>query len=177
MSEEDIFKTAFVKPDGAYEFLRMPFGIKNSGATLVRGMTKVLSVVSGVESYIDNLILFSTDWKAHLRTLEKLLKRVSEANLTAGPSKCIFGAFTIEFLGHDFGYDWITSNDDNLDKIARAKRPVTKKEVRSFCRLPGYYRDYISSFAIIPAQLTDLTKKGQTNFVEWGDAQEKLFNK
>ena len=43
VAEEDIFKTAFVTTDGTYEFLRMPFGMKNSGATLVRGIKEVLS--------------------------------------------------------------------------------------------------------------------------------------
>ena len=42
VTEEDVFKTAFLTPDGAYEFLRMSFGMKNSGATLVRGMREVL---------------------------------------------------------------------------------------------------------------------------------------
>ena len=176
VAEEDLFKTAFVTPDGTYKFLRMPFGMKNSGATFVRGMREVLSGMSCVESYIDDLIVFSSDWGTHLQTLEELLKRLSEANLTACPSKCIFGASTVEFLGHDVGYDWITPNNDNLDKIARAKRPVRKKEVRSFCGLLGYYRDYIPSFAIIAASLTDLTKNGQPNFVEWSEAQEKAFN-
>ena len=37
---EDVHKTAFVTPDGQYEFTRMPFGIVNSGATLVRGLRK-----------------------------------------------------------------------------------------------------------------------------------------
>ena len=40
VAEEDIEKTAFITPDGTYDFLRMPFGMKNSGATLVRGMRK-----------------------------------------------------------------------------------------------------------------------------------------
>ena len=35
VAEEDIEKTAFVTPDGTYGFLRMPFGMKKSGATLV----------------------------------------------------------------------------------------------------------------------------------------------
>ena len=76
----------------------MPFGMKNFGATLVRGMREVLSGMFGVESYIDYLIVFSSDWKTHLRTLKELLKRLREANLTARRSKCIFGAFTVEFL-------------------------------------------------------------------------------
>ena len=35
VADEDIHKIAFVTGDGCYKFLRMPFGMKNSGATLV----------------------------------------------------------------------------------------------------------------------------------------------
>ena len=35
VAPEDVYKTTFVTPDGQYEFFRMPFGIVNSGATLV----------------------------------------------------------------------------------------------------------------------------------------------
>ena len=35
VAPENVYKTAFVTPDGQYEFSRMPFGIVNSGATLV----------------------------------------------------------------------------------------------------------------------------------------------
>ena len=42
VAPEDVHKTAFVTPDGQYEFTRMPFGMVNSGATLVRGLRKIL---------------------------------------------------------------------------------------------------------------------------------------
>ena len=42
-------------------------------------------------------------------------------------------------------------------------------------RLAPLLRDYISSFALIAAPLTDLTRKGQPTFVEWSEAQEKAF--
>ena len=83
----------------------MPFGMKNFGATLVRDMREVLSGMSSIKSYNDDLIVFSSDWETHLQILEELLKKISEANLTAHPSKCIFGASTVEFLGHDVRYD------------------------------------------------------------------------
>ena len=38
MEEADIEKTAFITQDGHYEFVRMPFGLINSGATLARGL-------------------------------------------------------------------------------------------------------------------------------------------
>ena len=57
-AEEDIHKTAFVTPHGCYEFLRMPFEMKNSGATLVRGIRKLLQDMDNVECYIDDLIVY-----------------------------------------------------------------------------------------------------------------------
>ena len=42
VAPEDVHKTAFMAPDGQYEFTRMQFGIVNSGATLVRGLRKIL---------------------------------------------------------------------------------------------------------------------------------------
>ena len=41
--------------------------------------------------------------------------------------------------------------------------------------LAGYYRDFIPNFAAVAAPLSDLTRKGQTSKVEWGDAQEKAY--
>ena len=54
---DDIQKTAFVSPDGNFEFLKMPFGLKNAGATLVRGMRSLLGDIDGVDTYVDDIII------------------------------------------------------------------------------------------------------------------------
>ena len=56
-----------------------------------------------------------------------------------------------------------------------AQRPTTKKEVRSFLGLVNYYRAHIPLFAAISAPLSDLTRKGQPNKVQWGKAQKRVF--
>ena len=68
-------------------------------------------------------------------------------------------------------------HQDNVEKIKDAPRPSTKKQVRSFIGLVGYYRDFIPNFAAIAVPLSDLTRKGQPNKVEWGEAQEKAYRK
>ena len=173
VAEEYIKKTAFVTPDGTYKFLRMPFEMKNSGATLVRGMRRILAGMSNVDSYIDDLIICTNDWQAHLQVLEKLLRRLRKAGLTAKPSKCVFGAESVKFLGHYIGRDWIRVNEENLQKIRTARRPTTKQDVRSFLGLANYYCAHIPTFA---APLTDLTRKRQPNKIQWGQAQEKAFS-
>ena len=74
--KEDVKKTAFVTPDGNYEFIRMPFGMKNSGATLVRGLRMLIFDHENVDSYIDDLIVYTENWDTHIRMLDELMNRL-----------------------------------------------------------------------------------------------------
>ena len=107
--------------------------------------------------------------------LDKLLKKLTQASLVIRPTKCVFGSKSVEFLGHSIGENCISINEENLEKIRSAKRPTTKKEVRSFISLANYYRDHMPSFAAIAAPLSDSTKKELPESVRWEDAQEKAF--
>ena len=98
VAEEDIHKTAFVIPDGGYEFLRMSFGMKNSGATLVRGMRKLLQDMDNVECYIDDLIVYTKDWATHLPVHHTFLEKLRLAGLVIRPTKCVFGSNTAQFF-------------------------------------------------------------------------------
>ena len=76
VADKDIHKTAFVTEDGCYEFLKMPFSMKNSGATLVRRIRKLLQGLDHIESCIDDLIVYTNDWDTHLQVLDELLRRL-----------------------------------------------------------------------------------------------------
>ena len=173
--EADVPKTAFVTPDGHYEFLRMPFGMVNSGATLKKGMKKVLQGLKNVEYYWDDILVHTSTWEEHLIALRELFQRLAVANLTIRPSKCILGTDNVDFIGHSLREGLKGLHDANVEKIKTATRPTTKKQVRSFMGLANYYREFIPNFAAITAPLTDLTKKGCPNNVQWGDPQEKAY--
>ena len=176
VAEEDTKKTAFVNLDGNYDFIRMPFGMKNLGATLVRELRMLIFNLENVDSYINDLIVYTEDWETHIRVLGELMNRLQQANLTAHPTTCVFGAKSVEFLGHQVGFDWITVNEDNLEKIKMAQRPTTKKEVRSFLGLVNYYRAHIPLFAAISPPLSDLTRKGnRTNKFIGAKQKKELF--
>lgn len=66
------------------------------------------------------------------------------------------------------------------DKVASIKHfpiPKTKKNVRSFLGLIGFYRKFIPNFADIAVPLTDLTKKNAPNKVKWLDSHQESFDK
>ena len=173
--EGDIPKTAFVTPDGSYEFLKMPFGMINSAATLKRAMKKLLHGLDNVEFYWDDILVHTRTWEEHIKALQELFSRLLAAGMTIRPTKCLFGVNTVDFLGHRLEEGLIGLHEDNVTKIRDAPRPTTKKKIKSFMGLAGYYRDFIPNFAALAAPLSDLTRKGQPNKVEWGEAQEKAY--
>ena len=128
VADKDIHKTAFVTGDGCYEFVRMPFGVKNSGATLVHEMRKLLHGLDHVESYIDDLIVYTKSWDTHLQVLDELLCRLQQAHLTVWPTKCLFGLKSVEFLGHLVGSDCITINKENWRRFAKPNVPLRRRK-------------------------------------------------
>ena len=82
----------------------------------------------------------------------------------------------MEFLGHEVGGDVITPSQDNLEKVRNNPRPTSKKQVRSFLGIVGYYRDHIPAFAEISAPFTDLLKKGKSEHIQWSEGQERAYS-
>src|SRR5678815_1695771 len=54
-------------------------------------------------------------------------------------------------------------------------RPTTKKEVRSFLGLTGYYKAFVPNYASIACPLFDLLKKGCPRKVKWEGSHQKAF--
>ena len=175
VAEEDIPKTAFVTPDGHWEFLRRPFGMVNSGAIVKRGLSRILKDVDNVLFYWDDILVHTPSWEDHVKTLRELFQRLKDADLTIRPSKCNLWTDNVDFIGHRLSEGLKGLHDDNVRKIMEAARPTTKKQVRAFMGLANYYREYVPNFATITAPLTDLLKKGQPNAVKWDEPQERAF--
>ena len=171
----DVHKTAFVTMGQHYEFLQMPFGMDNSGMTMTRAVRRLLEGMDNVVDYIDDLLVHTKTWEEHLQVLEELFKRLKAANLVARPTKCELGVTQVDFLGHRLGRQTVGLQDCNVEKVKDAPRPTTKKEIRSFLGLVGYYQPFIPNFAAIAAPLSDLTRKGQPNKIVWGEPQERAY--
>ncbi|GFO11812.1 Zinc finger protein [Plakobranchus ocellatus] len=115
--------------DCQYEFLRMPFGMMNSGPTLTRAVKKLLCGMDNVVDYIDDLLIHTETWEAHVKTLSELFKRLQEANFTVRPVKCLLGLRTVDFLGHSLGRGAIGLQDENLTRLGMPLDPRQRERL------------------------------------------------
>lgn len=73
--------SAVVTPNGLFSYHRMPFGLRNAGATFHRLMHLVLRGLDNVEAY-DDVVVFSDSWSDHLKHLRAVCERIRAANLS-----------------------------------------------------------------------------------------------
>nr|XP_034320976.1 uncharacterized protein LOC117687844 [Crassostrea gigas] len=176
MADESKSLTAFSTPSGLYQFRTMPFGLVNAPATFSRMMRKLLQGMNGVENFIDDVIVFTDTFEEHLHILKTVFERLRDAGLAARPTKCFIGFDKIDCLGHMVGNKCLEPEQDKIDAVRNAPIPQTKKQVRAFLGLAGFYRKFIPNFSAIAIPLSDLTKKGQPNKVIWTESQQRAFD-
>lgn len=176
VEKESRSRTAFATPYGLFQFRVMPFGLHGAPATFQRMMDQLLADCTGyAAAYLDDVVIHSSSWKDHIRHIGEVLHRLREAGLTIRPKKCQFGMDQCSYLGHVVGNGEVRPEETKLQAVRTFPTPTTKKRVRAFLGLTGYYRKFIPGYAEVAAPLTDLTKKSEPNRVKWTDECEQSF--
>ena len=94
-------KTAFTKPDGLYEFHRLPFGLCGAAPTFQRLMDRVLDKLKWKECLVcmDDILIMGSSFEEHLDRLDQVLSALKSAGLTLNVEKCLFAARETTYLG------------------------------------------------------------------------------
>lgn len=175
VSADSVSKTAFVTPDGVYEYLRVPFGLANAPSAFMRVIQKLVKMVSSDElvAFMDDMLISTVDIDSNLRVLEKLLVQLRAADLKLNMRKCSFLKDQVTFLGHEIGTDGIRPSNHKIEAVSNFKTPSNLHELRQFLGLCSYFRKFIEKFAYIAKPLTDLTKKSSE--WSWNGSQKESF--
>jgi len=176
VAPEDREKTAFVTPDGLWEFIRLPFGVSGGPATFQRAIEIILSGLTyhTCLCYFDDIIIPSDSIQQQCERLSIVLSRFQKHNLRVKASKCCFGASRVPFLGHVVPEKGVHTDPKKIEAVSNLPPPTNLDQVRSFLGLAGYYRRFIPNFSHIPSPLVNLTKKGSK--FSWTDKQEQSFS-
>ncbi|XP_062420777.1 uncharacterized protein LOC134132778 isoform X2 [Pungitius pungitius] len=147
---------AFVTPDHFAQYKVMAFGMCNAPATFQRLVNTVLAGVTNCNAYLDDVIVYTETWEEHLRILEQVFRRLAQANLTLNLSKCEFGKATVTYLGRQVGQGQVRPVEAKISAISGCPAPSTRKALRSFLGMAGYYRVFCRNFSTIAQPLTRL---------------------
>ena len=180
VASKDQPKTAFISPMGLYEFNRMPFGLTNAPATFQRLMTTVFGDMNfdSVLLYLDDIIVFSATVEEHVARLSKVFSRLREHGLKLKPSKCHLLQSSVKYLGHVVSTDGISTDPDKISAVKNWPVPKSKRDVRGFLGLTGYYRRFVRNYSKIAAPLFALTggKRGSKDPpFEWSPECQASF--
>ncbi|UYV78188.1 hypothetical protein LAZ67_16000412, partial [Cordylochernes scorpioides] len=175
VDEKDREKTAFITPDGLYEFQVMPFGLCNAPATFERMIDSVLGSLKWnmCLCYLDDIVVYAPTFEEHLRRLQLVLSCIQKAGLSLNHKKCLFGSRRIKILGHLVDANGIHPDPDKVEAVSKFPRPRNISELKSFLGLCSYYRRFIENFAGKARSLHDLLKTEKQFY--WDAAQEKAF--
>ncbi|GFY53783.1 hypothetical protein TNIN_372211 [Trichonephila inaurata madagascariensis] len=168
---------AFVTNFGTFKPLRLPFGLKNAPYDFSRLMASILKDCEEYAvPYLDDVAIFSQTWEDHLKHLDDIFLRLSNAKLHIKPSKCQFAQAYVKYLGHLVGQGLRTPGELKVQFIKDFPIPTKKTQVRDFLGLAGYYRRCIPEFSVIAAPLTDLLKgQNRKSTVDWNSSCQNAF--
>jgi hypothetical protein len=171
--------TAFITPDGLYEWARVPMG--NKGAPTYFQHNVGVHVLGNLlhticELYIDDCIVFGWDEGSFVENLRAVLEKILECNVN--PEKCQFGLDKVEYVGHVID---ATGKKFSLEKIAGATNfsiPTSIKGVRGFIGMANYFSDYVADMSGLLRPLRDVVKTyHDTGCLMWTSEAREAFEK
>nr|GEU75970.1 reverse transcriptase domain-containing protein [Tanacetum cinerariifolium] len=133
MVEQNEEKTAFHTSHGVYCYTKIPFGLKNAGATYQRLLDKDFDKQIGwnLEIYVDDLVIKSHTETELLQDIEVTFRKLRRINMKLNPKKCTFGAAEGMFLGYMINPKGIKPCLDKTEVVLQLPSPRTIKEVQS----------------------------------------------
>nr|GFA89625.1 reverse transcriptase domain-containing protein [Tanacetum cinerariifolium] len=161
LAKADEEKTDFHTGHGVYCYTKMPFGLKNAGATYQRLMDKAFESQAGrnIKVYVDDLVVKSHTKAEMVRDIEETFRTLRKVNMKLNPKKCSFGLAEGVFLGYVITPEGIKPCPDKTTAVLQLPSPQTVKEVQSLNGKLASLNRFLSKLAEKSLPLFQILKK------------------
>ena len=187
IAEESRHLTAFATPWTLYEWIRIPFGLRNAPPAFQRFMNFLLGDFKSYicDPYLDDILCYTELFDDGVVNLKKVLQRLREKGIKLRAEKCEFLKREVRYLGRLVSGEGFRMDPKDTEALERFREaPKNVGELRSLLGLFGYYRCYVKNFARRVKPLYDLLKsdpaeekkkaKKVTRVGQRYDAKEKI---
>ncbi|KAJ9558185.1 hypothetical protein OSB04_012799 [Centaurea solstitialis] len=162
MHPDSILYTSFSTPQGQYEWLVMPFGLKNAPQIFQRKMDSIFKDYDFIFVYVDDILILSDNIESHLKHLDIFIELCIKNGLALSEKKTKLIQEQIDFLGMKIDGNGIELQSHILEKInSFPDKLVDKKQVQSFLGILNYASDFIKNLALLRKPFQDLLKKNK----------------
>ena len=172
---DDQDKTAFTIPWGTFKYVKMPFGLKNAGATFQRATDIAFSkeIHDFLVVYLDDLTPFSKSDQEHLKHLRQIFMTCRKYGISLNPKKSLFGLEEGKLLGHIISKDRIRIDPERIQAILQIPYPRNIKELQAFLGKINFLRRFIPNLAELIRLLSNMLKKDSK--VKWSLETKQAF--
>ena len=176
--KKDRYKTGFVTQNGHWQWISMPFGLKNSPAIFQRILSGIIrrnKLSDFCVNYIDDVLIFSRTFEEHLQHLELLICAIYNEGFRFKFVKCTFATHSVQYLGHIIGRNSVRPLNDNLVSIRDFPTPKNRKNIRQFLGKVNFYHKFIENAATVLEEFHRLLRKDVP--FKWTESCQDAFQK
>ena len=168
LEDNSIPLTAFSTPQGHYEWLVMPFGLKNAPQIYQRRMDEVFRTYNFLIVYVDDILVCSRTYEDHLKHLRIFATLCSKEGIILSQKKAEIAKNEIEFLGMIINSDGIKLQPHISEKIILFPDKLeNKQQIQKFLGCLNYAEGFIEKLAEKRNKLQKLLRK--SNKLGWNE--------
>lgn len=166
INETDKHKTAFVFEGQQYQFVYMPFGLKNSGSAFVRLVTHMIGDMdrNKVKAFIDDILVTTETFEEHVTLMSELVDRIADSGFRLSFDKMELCKRKLKFLGLVMSIQGFEVNDEKIEAIQKIDTLKSKSDVKSFLGLVLFWSKFIKDTVSKTINLTESLRSRQFTF-------------
>lgn len=122
----------------------MSFGINAALGIFQHVISQLLTDIPGALNISDEIIVFGQTQQKHNGTLDRVLKKISDNNLTLNAENCEFNKKSLEFFGFIFSDGGMKSDPKKAEDIRNLAPPTNLWSYEGARKHSGYNRILVS---------------------------------
>ena len=115
--------TVYRIPFGRYKYVRLPFGISSAPEIYHRTINSLFSHLEGVDTSMDDIIIYELIPQKHDQGLEAAMKVGKEVGLKLQKEKCKVSVLQLPYMGDTISAEGLKPDQKKIEAIQNMERP------------------------------------------------------